>query len=78
MTARTGWIVTISPDRAIADVAMDLARAGLMVDQVLEQMACITGRATPEVAAAFSAIRGVAAVAAAQGVDLEWLERPPA
>ncbi len=69
MTERAGWIVITSPDRLIADVAMDVARAGFTVDQVLEHLACIAGRAEPAVAA-LPAIRGVAGVAAAQGVDL--------
>lgn len=47
---------------AVADVAEQLARAGLEVDQVLAAIGVITGAVDDELLAAIEAVPGVAAV----------------
>ena len=69
-TGASTWIVTTAGSRPIADVVGELARAGFQIEQVLEFIGSITGKATPEVAAGIKAIRGVADVAADLGFDV--------
>jgi hypothetical protein len=56
------WIVTMSGDRPINDVASDIAAVGFAIDQILEVIGSITGSATDSVAEAVRAIPGVADV----------------
>jgi len=59
MAEQKGWIVTISPDRAIEDIASDLRSAGFSVSRVLEAVGCITGTAAEETVPRLRAIPGV-------------------
>jgi hypothetical protein len=62
------WVVTMSGDRPINDVASDIAAAGFAVDQILGAIGIITGSATDTVAEAVRAI---------PGVDDVSLDQPP-
>lgn len=64
------WVITVSGDRPINDVADDVAAAGFAIDQVLEVIGSITGSATDSVAEAVRAVPGVADVSPDQPVDI--------
>ncbi len=64
------WVITISGDRPIHDIAKDLAAAGLTKGQVLEDIGCITGSADESVAPALGKIPGVVDVTPDVPVDI--------
>jgi hypothetical protein len=64
------WVVTMSGDRPINDVASDIAAPGFAIDEVLGAIGIITGSATDSVAEAVRAIPGVADVSPDQPVDI--------
>jgi hypothetical protein len=64
------WVITMSGDRPISDVAVDVAAAGFAIDQVLEVIGIITGSATDGVAEAVRAVPGVADVSRDLPVDI--------
>ena len=68
--ATSNWVVTTSGDRAIADVAKELSKAGFAVKQTLDQIGVITGAANPKAAQKARAIRGVADLSPEQKVDI--------
>jgi hypothetical protein len=64
------WIVTTSGDQPLEQVAKELARAGFVVRDVLEEIGTITGSAAPDVVARLRKTRGVADVAPDTEVDV--------
>ncbi len=68
--AKSNWVVTTSGDRAIADVAKELSKAGFAVDRTLDQIGVITGKSNPKALQKVRAIRGVADVSPEQKVDI--------
>jgi hypothetical protein len=58
------WVVTLSGDRPINELASDIEEVGFVIDQVLEATNIITGSSTDSVADAVRAIPGVADVSA--------------
>ena len=70
MTADPEWIVTLAPDAAPAAVARALRQAGFHVEQVMDEIGCITGRASVAVADAARRVPGVADVAGSGPVDI--------
>jgi hypothetical protein len=70
MAANRTWIVTASPQHRLADLASKLAGAGFVVEQMLEAIGCITGRADPALLATLRAIDGVADIAPNASVDI--------
>jgi hypothetical protein len=68
--AQTECIVTTSSERPIKDVAKDLAKAGLKVDQVLDEIGSITGTCEPKQLDRLRAVRGVSDVSQSGGVDV--------
>jgi hypothetical protein len=68
--AKSNWVVTMSGDRAIADVARELSKAGFSVDRTLDQIGVITGKSGEKALAKLRAIRGVADVSPEQKVDI--------
>jgi hypothetical protein len=64
------WIVTTAGDRPLQDVARQLRQAGLAVEEVLDEIGCITGSASAEVAERLRAIPGVADVSPEHRIDI--------
>lgn len=62
MAKRKTWIVTLSGDRPIAEVSKALTSAGFAVEQVLEAIGSITGKADAAAAGKARRIKGVADV----------------
>ncbi|HWW74061.1 MAG TPA: hypothetical protein VNZ44_01625 [Pyrinomonadaceae bacterium] len=56
------WIVTASGDRPLKDVKKELADEGFNVEDVLDEIGCITGQASEAVAEKLRSVRGVADV----------------
>ena len=54
------FIVTVSGKRPLSEVKRDLTASGLEVDQVLEAVGSITGRAEADAVKKLRAIKGVA------------------
>ena len=64
------WIITTSQDRPVAEIAKELSSAGFAVEQVLDEIGSITGRASKAVAAKLRAIKGVVDVSPSTGIDI--------
>ena len=56
------WIVTTSGERPLGDVKEKLTKAGFSVEHVLDEIGCIMGAASDEVAEKMRAVPGVADV----------------
>ena len=56
------WIVTASGDRPLKDVKKELADEGFHVEDVLDEIGCITGQASEAVAEKLRSVSGVADV----------------
>jgi hypothetical protein len=63
-------VITISGERPIHEVAHDLKKAGLQVDQVLENIGSVTGSAETGTAERLRSIRGVADVSPDHPVNI--------
>jgi hypothetical protein len=63
-------VVTLSGERPIHDVAADLKKTGLDVDQVLDAIGCITGSAAPDAFERLRQVPGVADVSKDTPVDI--------
>lgn len=70
MPPSSQWIVTTSPERPVAEVASELARTGLSVEQVLDDIGCIIGRGSPALVPRLKAVRGVADVSRGTDIDI--------
>lgn len=70
MSDAKSWIVTMSGDRPVEDVARDVVRSGLVVSGILDAVGVITGSASDKVAANLRKIRGVADVSPDVPMDL--------
>jgi hypothetical protein len=64
------WVVTTSSERPMADVAKDLSAAGFSIDQTLDQIGIITGKAADKDVAKARRVRGVSDVSPDQQVDI--------
>jgi len=56
------WIVTASGDRPLKEVKKELADEGFSIEDVLDEIGCITGEASEAVAEKLRAVPGVADV----------------
>lgn len=70
MPKKKGWIVTTSGDRPVTEVASDLTKTGFAVDQVLDEIGCITGRAEENVVDRLRNVRGVTDISPDGPVDI--------
>jgi hypothetical protein len=59
MNNRKKWIVTTSDKNVLDDVKNKVIENGFVVDQVLEEIGCITGSANEEIASRLRTIQGV-------------------
>jgi hypothetical protein len=64
------WVVTISGERPVDDVAKDLKKKGLKVDFVLEAMGQITGAGPDDIGAKLRKVKGVVDVSTNVGADV--------
>ncbi len=62
MAEKKKWVVVASGDRPLKEVKEKLSRTGFDVDQVFDEIGCIIGEATDEVAEKMRAVDGVADV----------------
>ena len=70
MASGKRWIVTTSSDRSLGDVRKNLSETGFAVDQVLDEIGCITGSASDDVATQMRGIPGVADVSPEIPIDI--------
>lgn len=70
MADKTRWVITTSGDRSLSDVKKSLSTAGFAVDQVLDEIGCITGTASDDVANALRAVPGIADVSPETPIDI--------
>jgi hypothetical protein len=70
MASKTGWIVTTSEQRPIADIVKDLTHAGFAVTTVMDEIGCISGNAEPGVVGKLRAIRGVIDISTDTSIDV--------
>ena len=67
---KKSFVVTLSGDRHIHDVAHDLKAAGLDVDQVMDAIGVVTGSANAKSLAKLRSVKGVSDVSADHDVDI--------
>ena len=70
MAKGTGWIVTTSSDRPIADIAADLKSAGLTVSQVNDQISSISGTGAAGLKSKLEKVKGVVDVSPNTPIDI--------
>lgn len=64
------WIVTISSDQPINEIATQLSAEGLTIRDVLEEIGCITGSADNVTAERLKKIHGVVDIAPDIQIDI--------
>jgi hypothetical protein len=64
------WIVTTSGDRPLSEVKKELTQIGFTVERVLDEIGCITGTASDNVAKKLRALPGVADVSPDEPIDI--------
>jgi hypothetical protein len=64
------WVVTTSGNRSLEDVAKDLRKSGLKVEEVLSEIGCITGVGGEGAAKKARKIDGVSDVSADAAVSV--------
>ncbi|MGQ7263554.1 hypothetical protein [Vreelandella sp. V005] len=57
------WIITISNDQPITDMAVRLSEEGLSIKDILEEIGCITGSADDATAERLKHVQGVVDIA---------------
>jgi hypothetical protein len=62
MSESKKWIITLSDNRSTGDVKKQLSAMGFSIDEVLEDIGCIIGTASSEIAKQARSIAGVADV----------------
>ena len=70
MTKTPRWILTVSEERPIAQVAADAEKAGLRGVEVMAAIGCITGTAPAQAVARLRKVRGVVDVAPDTPIDI--------
>lgn len=70
MTTKKKWVITMSSDRPIHDIARDLSDAGLKDIQVLQEIGSITGSAEDADVSKLRKVRGVKDVSSDISVDI--------
>lgn len=70
MTEAKSWIIAVSTDRPLQDIAKDLSDAGLLGAQVLEEINVITGKAADKSLEKLRKVRGVVDVSPDMPVDV--------
>lgn len=64
------WIITISDDQSINDIATRLSAEGLTIREVLEEIGCITGSADDVTAERLKRVKGVVDIDPDRQIDV--------
>lgn len=64
------WIITISDDQSISDIASRLSAEGLSIREMLEEIGCITGLADDVTAERLKRVTGVVDIAPDMQIDV--------
>ncbi|WP_261377958.1 hypothetical protein [Vreelandella titanicae] len=64
------WLITISSDQPINEMATRLSAEGLTIQEVLEEIGCITGSADDATAERLKKIKGVVDIAPDMQIDM--------
>lgn len=64
------WVVTTSGDRSLGEIEKNLTEAGFDVDQVLDEIGCVTGTASDDIAESSRAISGITDVSPEEPIDI--------
>ena len=64
------WIITISDDQSINDIATRLSAEGLTIRDVLEEIGCITGSADDVTAERLKKVNGVVDISPDWQIDI--------
>nr|WP_298965499.1 hypothetical protein [uncultured Halomonas sp.] len=64
------WIITISSDQPIQDMAARLSDEGLSIKDILEEIGCITGSADDVTAERLKHVQGVVDIAPDMQLDI--------
>lgn len=70
MATTKKWVVTLSNSQSVNKLSRELTEAGFAIDQVLDQIGCITGSGSDEVAQKLRKISGVADVSPEATIQL--------
>lgn len=70
MPTRQRWVLTTSGQRPLDEVRAELVAEGFAVEQVLEEIGCITGTASDDVVARARSIEGVADATPDHPIDI--------
>jgi len=70
MSETKKWIVTVSDPRSLAEISRDLTKNGFKVDQVMDEIGCITGSASGDVVKKARTIPGVSDISPEEGIDI--------
>ena len=70
MAKGTGWIITTSSDRPMADIAEDLETAGLTVSQINDQISSISGTGPAGLKSKLQKVKGVVDVSPDAPIDI--------
>ncbi|MDM7482972.1 MAG: hypothetical protein P3W96_013340 [Halomonas sp.] len=70
MATVTLWLITISSDQPIHDIATCLSAEGLTVREVLEEIGCITGAADDATVQRLKRVQGVVDIAPDTPMDV--------
>jgi hypothetical protein len=73
MSETKRWIITLSTNRPLGEVSDEVTKAGFAVEQVLDQIGCITGSGSDDVARRLRKMPGIADVSP----DVEIQIPPP-
>ena len=64
------WVITTSGDQSLDDITKQLTKTGFYVEQVLDQIGCITGSASDDVVERLRTIPGIADVSPDTDIDI--------
>ncbi|HEX7174768.1 MAG TPA: hypothetical protein VF240_05750 [Pyrinomonadaceae bacterium] len=70
MADKKRWVITASDDRSLKDIKKRVTESGFDIDQVLDEIGCITGVASDDVAESLRSVPGVADVSPEPSVDI--------
>lgn len=70
MANHTRWIVTTSGDRSLSEIKKEVSSAGFAVDQVLDEIGCITGSGNNDIVKKLEKIPGITDVSPETPIDI--------
>ena len=76
MSKTKKWVITLNTDRPVGEVSKELTEKGFTVDQVLDQIGCITGSGSDETAQKLRKVSGVADVSTEPDIQLPPSDAP--